>query len=56
VKKAFAEAGGNRYDAKLTLLTKHPVTASTNEIVINPRARSAKLRAAAKIKTKERND
>ncbi|HEU4966964.1 MAG TPA: 16S rRNA (cytosine(1402)-N(4))-methyltransferase RsmH [Candidatus Saccharimonadales bacterium] len=50
VKKAFSEAGGDRYDATLRLLTKHPVTASEDEIVFNPRARSAKLRAAAKIK------
>ena len=54
VKQAFAEVGGNRFDAELRLLTKHPVTASTQEIAFNPRARSAKLRAAAKIKT-ERN-
>jgi 16S rRNA (cytosine1402-N4)-methyltransferase len=56
VKKAFAEASGNRYDAKLTLVTKHPITANTTELVLNPRARSAKLRVAAKINTKERND
>ena len=48
VKQAFAEAGGNRYDAELRLLTRHPVVASEEEIVFNPRARSAKLRAAAK--------
>lgn len=54
VKQAFAEAGGSRYDAILQLLTKRPVTAGANELVSNPRARSAKLRAAAKIKTKER--
>lgn len=51
VKAAFAEAAGNRYDATLAILTKHPVTASVQEKVSNPRARSAKLRAAAKIKT-----
>lgn len=49
VKKAFAEQAGNRYDAILQLLTKQPVTGSQDEIVSNPRARSAKLRAAAKI-------
>lgn len=52
VKQAFAEAAGARYDAELKLLTKRPVTASPQEIVHNPRARSAKLRAAVKIKTK----
>ncbi|HSX36981.1 MAG TPA: 16S rRNA (cytosine(1402)-N(4))-methyltransferase RsmH [Patescibacteria group bacterium] len=51
VKQAFAEYGGNRYDAMLRQLTKRPVTPQTNESVSNPRARSAKLRAAAKIKT-----
>lgn len=54
VKQAFAEAGGNRYDAVLQELTKRPVMPQTNELVSNPRARSAKLRAAVKIKTKER--
>jgi 16S rRNA (cytosine1402-N4)-methyltransferase len=48
VKQAFAEASGNRYDAVLTLLTKQPVTAGADEIVFNPRSRSAKLRAAVK--------
>lgn len=50
VKQAFNEAGGNTYDASLTILTKHPVVAEPNEIVFNPRSRSAKLRAAVKNK------
>jgi 16S rRNA (cytosine1402-N4)-methyltransferase len=50
VKQALAEASGQRYDARLRLLTKRPIEASSNELVFNPRARSAKLRAAAKIK------
>lgn len=50
VKQAFKEAAGDRYDAHLRLLTKAPVTGSDDEIVFNPRARSAKLRAAVKIK------
>ena len=54
VKQAFNEAGGNRYDAVIRELTKRPVTPQTNELVSNPRSRSAKLRVAAKIKTKER--
>jgi 16S rRNA (cytosine1402-N4)-methyltransferase len=50
VKQAFQDAGGDRYDATLRILTKRPVTGEQNELVLNPRARSAKLRAAAKIK------
>lgn len=50
VKQFFAEKSGASYDAELMLLTKRPVTASRDEIASNPRARSAKLRAAAKIK------
>ncbi|HSW98990.1 MAG TPA: 16S rRNA (cytosine(1402)-N(4))-methyltransferase RsmH [Candidatus Saccharimonadales bacterium] len=50
VKQAFLEYGGDRYDATLQLLTKHPVSGEESEIVFNPRARSAKLRAAAKQK------
>ncbi len=49
VKQAFAEAAGGGYDAELRLLTKTPATAGSPEIVLNPRARSAKLRAAVKI-------
>jgi 16S rRNA (cytosine1402-N4)-methyltransferase len=48
VKQFLAEHSGNRYDAELRLLTKKPIVASHSEIVSNPRARSAKLRAAAK--------
>jgi 16S rRNA (cytosine1402-N4)-methyltransferase len=50
VKQAFAELGGDRYDAPLTVLTKKPAVGSPDEIVLNPRARSAKLRAASKQK------
>ena len=50
VKQVFAESGGERYDAELKLLTKHPAVGTEHEIVFNPRARSAKLRAAVKIK------
>ncbi len=52
VKQALNEVAGERYDADLRLLTKSPVRATSNEIVFNPRARSAKLRAAVKIKKK----
>lgn len=49
VKQVFANNGGDRYDACLKILTKRPVTGSKHEVVSNPRARSAKLRAAVKI-------
>lgn len=52
VKQALAAAAGERYDAELRLLTKRPVTADPIELVSNPRARSAKLRVAAKINKK----
>ncbi len=51
VKQFFQEHAGNRYDAPLRLLTKKAAVAGAEELVSNPRARSAKLRAAAKIKT-----
>ncbi len=54
VKRYFREHAGNWYDSQLRTLTKKPVTASANEIVLNPRARSAKLRAAAKIKNQKK--
>jgi len=50
VKQALQERAGDRYDASLTLLTKHPVSGDQDELVSNPRARSAKLRAAVKQK------
>ena len=48
VKQLLNDASGERYDADLRLLTKRPVTGSPTELVSNPRARSAKLRAAVK--------
>jgi 16S rRNA (cytosine1402-N4)-methyltransferase len=50
VKRMFGEASGDRYDADLRLLTKRPVTADPHETAINPRARSAKLRAVSRLK------
>jgi len=52
VKQFMAENARSGYEAELKLLTKKPVMAKPNEIVSNPRARSARLRAAVKIKTK----
>lgn len=54
VKRMLAERGEG-YEAVVTVLTKRPITASPEELVFNPRARSAKLRAALKINTKERS-
>ena len=45
VKRAYADVAGTGYDAEYTLLTRRPISADENEIAINPRARSAKLRA-----------
>jgi 16S rRNA (cytosine1402-N4)-methyltransferase len=50
VKQALQEYGGDRYDATLQILTKHPAVGDDTEKAFNPRARSAKLRAAAKQK------
>lgn len=50
VKDFFRQNAGERYDASLRLLTKKPLTAGSYETSLNPRARSAKLRAVAKIK------
>jgi 16S rRNA (cytosine1402-N4)-methyltransferase len=50
VKQAFSDVSGERYDANFRLLTKRPILASPHELVSNPRARSAKLRAVVKIK------
>ncbi len=48
VKRALAGLSGDQYDAQLRLLTKRPIVAAPPELAFNPRARSAKLRAAAK--------
>ena len=53
VKQAFKEAAEQGYEAQIRLLTKKPVTAQSDEIVSNPRARSAKLRAVVKIKNRK---
>jgi 16S rRNA (cytosine1402-N4)-methyltransferase len=51
VKQFFKSMAGDRYDAELIEITRQPRTATPNELVINPRSRSAKLRVVAKIKT-----
>lgn len=56
VKHFFKQQAGGTYDSELTLLTKKPLTPSHNEIVSNPRARSARLRAVAKIKTNRKGN
>ncbi len=56
VKQYFREIAGDRYDADFRLLTKRPILPSAQEIVSNPRSRSAKLRAVAKINNKKKGD
>ncbi len=51
VKNFFKEEKENGYEARLRTLTKRPISGSHKD-VHNPRARSAKLRAAVKINTK----
>lgn len=51
VKQFLNDNSADQLEGDLQILTKKPVQASKNEIVFNPRARSAKLRAAVKIKT-----
>lgn len=53
VKKFFNTEGKSGFESRIEILTKKPITASPHELVLNPRARSAKLRAAVKIKTQE---
>ncbi len=53
VKRYFTDQASSGYEAELVVLTKKPINGSTDD-VSNPRARSAKLRAAVKIK-KERD-
>ena len=50
--KDFYKDNSEGYDAQLEIITKKPLLATKTEIVNNPRARSAKLRAAVKINTK----
>ena len=54
VKRFLADHAADTYDSQLRLLTKKPITAKPDEIASNPRARSARARAAAKIKTKRK--
>jgi 16S rRNA (cytosine1402-N4)-methyltransferase len=50
VKQVFVERSRNVYEASLVLPNKKPIMAGRSELVLNPRARSAKLRVAVKIK------
>ncbi len=49
VKSFFADHAKSGFESDMILLTKKPVDGAINDVT-NPRARSAKLRAAAKIK------
>ena len=48
VKDYFKEASSHGEESELAILTKKPIVAENQELVINPRARSAKLRVAIK--------
>lgn len=48
VKQYFNEHAGDRYDTDMQIVTKRPAVATPDEIVFNPRSRSAKLRVVAK--------
>ena len=54
IKQYFKKNTSSNYDSTMSLLTKSPIIASSNELVLNPLARSAKLRAVAKIKIERR--
>ena len=46
MKRYFKEMSSLGEESELEILTKKPIVAEQMELVINPRARSAKLRAA----------
>lgn len=48
VKDYFKEAASHGEESELSLLNKKPIVAANDELVINPRARSAKLRVAVR--------
>ncbi|MFZ3062557.1 MAG: 16S rRNA (cytosine(1402)-N(4))-methyltransferase RsmH [Actinomycetota bacterium] len=49
VKRIFKEESLPEFGARLMILTKRPVRPSSEEIAVNPRSESAKLRAAEKL-------
>ena len=46
VKTYFKDATSHGEESMLTVINKKPIVAGSDELVINPRARSAKLRVA----------
>ena len=48
VKDYFKEMASHGEESELTIITKKPIVADTHELVINPRARSSKLRVAVR--------
>lgn len=49
VKDWMREMSSFGEESEIEILTKKPITAEEQELFINPRARSAKLRAALKL-------
>ncbi|MBI4033412.1 16S rRNA (cytosine(1402)-N(4))-methyltransferase RsmH [Candidatus Saccharibacteria bacterium] len=54
VKRFMVGHSATEFGGELKVLTKKPLIAKNDEVVLNPRARSAKLRAAAKIKNQKK--
>ncbi len=56
VKQFLADRSGNKLDSILSLVSKKPIIATKDELVFNPRSRSAKLRVAVKINNKKKGE
>ena len=55
VKEYFKEAASKGEESELSIINKKPIIATNTELDINPRARSAKLRAAIRDWSKQKH-